>query len=225
MASPQHSSSSASNQPSPDATLSKSRATKRTSARAITRSSAVATKASAPQKQQANKGQAKSTTSSTTSSAASSSPVSQKERSPMTPLPTQEHASVTAVTSQVTIAAPLNESSAAATDSTSSTGSPSHAPAAVGKSKALARASKTSPKAAVRLAVVEPQQKKVLPELSEEEKTYYKNYQFLTAKPHIYAINVGIQDLPHANDIKDYYQKILKKPICIVCAKLEHDMI
>jgi ribosome-binding ATPase YchF (GTP1/OBG family) len=47
----------------------------------------------------------------------------------------------------------------------------------------------------------------------------------LTYKPFIYTINIDQQDLIRANEIKTYYFDILKKPVSIVSAKLESEMI
>lgn len=62
-------------------------------------------------------------------------------------------------------------------------------------------------------------------DLDEEEQKIMKQYQFLTYKPIIYALNVWTEDLPQALEIKKKYTDLLSKPIAIVCAKLEEEMI
>jgi GTP-binding protein YchF len=61
--------------------------------------------------------------------------------------------------------------------------------------------------------------------LSTEEKELVWRYNFLTYKPFIYTINIDQQDLIRADEIKTYYFDILKKPVSIVSAKLESEMI
>ncbi len=62
-------------------------------------------------------------------------------------------------------------------------------------------------------------------ELSEEEQNIMKQYQFLTYKSIIYALNVWTEDLPKALEIKKKYTDLLWKPVAIVCVKLESEMI
>lgn len=49
--------------------------------------------------------------------------------------------------------------------------------------------------------------------------------QFLTFKPFIYALNVSQEQLLNADTLKQQYQEILKKPVWIVCAKFEAEMM
>ncbi len=61
--------------------------------------------------------------------------------------------------------------------------------------------------------------------LTDQQKVIIKQYQLLTYKPIIYAINVWLEDLPNAKKIKKEFEQKLQKPIAIVCAKLEEEMI
>lgn len=62
-------------------------------------------------------------------------------------------------------------------------------------------------------------------ELTNEEKSSIKNYNFLTNKAFVYAINVGQEDLVRAKEIKQEFIERLHKPIAIVCAALESEMM
>lgn len=62
-------------------------------------------------------------------------------------------------------------------------------------------------------------------ELSQEEHIAIKNYNFLTNKSFLYAINVGQDDLAHAQEIQQEFYNKLQKPIAIVCAALESEMM
>ena len=62
-------------------------------------------------------------------------------------------------------------------------------------------------------------------QLTDEEKKLIKSYNFLTNKPFVYAINVWEEDLCNWKQIKEEFEKKLKKPVAIVCAKLEADML
>ena len=62
-------------------------------------------------------------------------------------------------------------------------------------------------------------------ELTLEERQSIKNYNFLTDKSFIYAINVGQDDLVRASDIKSEFESKLHKPVAIVCAVLESEMM
>lgn len=62
-------------------------------------------------------------------------------------------------------------------------------------------------------------------ELSQEEHIAIKNYNFLTNKSFLYAINVGQDDLPRAQEIQQEFYNKLHKPIAIVCAALESEMM
>ena len=62
-------------------------------------------------------------------------------------------------------------------------------------------------------------------ELTPDEHHAIKNYNFLTDKSFLYAINVWQEDLVHAKDIKAKFESELNKPISIVCAALESEMM
>lgn len=62
-------------------------------------------------------------------------------------------------------------------------------------------------------------------ELSAEEHVAIKNYNFLTNKSFLYAINVGQNDLDRTQEIKAEFEQKLDKPIAIVCAALESEMM
>ncbi len=62
-------------------------------------------------------------------------------------------------------------------------------------------------------------------DLKEDEIKLLKSYNFLTFKPFIYAINVWEKDLWDAQSIKKTFEEQLHKPVAVVCAKMESDMI
>ena len=62
-------------------------------------------------------------------------------------------------------------------------------------------------------------------DLTTEEKESIKSYNFLTDKSFIYAINVWQEDLIRAEEIKQEFTTKLKKPIAIVCAPMESEMM
>ena len=62
-------------------------------------------------------------------------------------------------------------------------------------------------------------------QLTLEEQQAIKNYNFLTNKSFIYALNIGQDDLSQAPRIQEEYAKIIGKPVAIVCAALESEMI
>lgn len=62
-------------------------------------------------------------------------------------------------------------------------------------------------------------------DFSESEKTEIKQLNLLTYKPFIYAINVAETELVHAESIKQEFTKILQRPVTIVSAKFESEMI
>lgn len=62
-------------------------------------------------------------------------------------------------------------------------------------------------------------------ELTADEHQAIKNYNFLTDKSFVYAINVGQDDLHRAEEIKQEFIQKLNKPIAIVCAALESEMM
>jgi ribosome-binding ATPase len=61
--------------------------------------------------------------------------------------------------------------------------------------------------------------------LSEEERLLIKPYNLLTNKPFVYAINVGTEDFSSIDAIKKEYEEKLHRPVAIVCAKLESEML
>lgn len=62
-------------------------------------------------------------------------------------------------------------------------------------------------------------------ELTADEHHAIKNYNFLTDKSFLYAINVWQEDLSRAHEIKAEFEQKLNKPIAIVCAALESEMM
>ena len=62
-------------------------------------------------------------------------------------------------------------------------------------------------------------------DLTTEEKESIKSYNFLTDKSFIYAINVWQEDLIRSEEIKQEFAVKLKKPIAIVCAPMESEMM
>lgn len=62
-------------------------------------------------------------------------------------------------------------------------------------------------------------------ELTSDEHQAIKNYNFLTDKSFLYAINVWQEDLGRASEIQAEFQQKLNKPIAIVCAALESEMM
>lgn len=65
----------------------------------------------------------------------------------------------------------------------------------------------------------------IVDELTDEEQKLIKNYNLLTFKPFIYAVNVSDNDLWNAENIKNEFEQKLNKPVTIVCAKIEAEMI
>ncbi len=62
-------------------------------------------------------------------------------------------------------------------------------------------------------------------DLSPEEKKQLKQFNLLTFKPFIYAINVHEQELKNAAQIKSQFEADLHKPVAIVCAKFESELL
>jgi ribosome-binding ATPase len=62
-------------------------------------------------------------------------------------------------------------------------------------------------------------------ELTEEERMLLKPYNLLTNKPFVYAINIGTEDFADADKIKKEFEDKLQRPVAIVCAKLESEML
>jgi ribosome-binding ATPase len=62
-------------------------------------------------------------------------------------------------------------------------------------------------------------------DFSESEKVEIKQLNLLTYKPFVYAINVSEQDLIDSTNIQAEFTKILQKPVTIVSAKFESEMI
>lgn len=65
----------------------------------------------------------------------------------------------------------------------------------------------------------------IVHDLSEEEKKYVKTLTLLTFKPFIYAINVSERDLVRADEIKRSFAEKLQKPVAIVSAKFESEIM
>ncbi len=62
-------------------------------------------------------------------------------------------------------------------------------------------------------------------DLSDEERQLVKPYNLLTNKPFVYAINIGTEDFANAESIKADFAQKLQRPVAIVCAKLESEML
>lgn len=62
-------------------------------------------------------------------------------------------------------------------------------------------------------------------DLTLEEQQAIKNYNFLTNKSFLYVINVGQDDLNQAKEIQQSFEQQLHKPVAIVCAVLESEMM
>lgn len=62
-------------------------------------------------------------------------------------------------------------------------------------------------------------------ELTPDEHNAIKSYNFLTNKSFLYTINVSQDDLARAEEIKQEFSSKLGKPIAIVCATLEAEMM
>ena len=58
-----------------------------------------------------------------------------------------------------------------------------------------------------------------------EQKDLIRSYNFLTYKPFVYTINIDQDSLVFADQIRAEYQAKLNKPVSVVCAKLESEMI
>lgn len=62
-------------------------------------------------------------------------------------------------------------------------------------------------------------------QLTSEQLGLVKPYNFLTFKPFVYVLNVSQEELAQGEEIKNEYQQKLQKPVAIVCAKLESEMM
>lgn len=62
-------------------------------------------------------------------------------------------------------------------------------------------------------------------DLTADEYKIVKLLQLLTFKPFVYAINVAQEDLAKWNEIQKEFAEKLHKPVAIVCAKMEHEMM
>lgn len=60
---------------------------------------------------------------------------------------------------------------------------------------------------------------------SESDLALLKPYNFLTFKPFIYALNVAEKDLKQADTLIEEYQRELKKPVAVISAKFESDIL
>ncbi len=62
-------------------------------------------------------------------------------------------------------------------------------------------------------------------EFNAEAMEILKGYNLLTFKPFIYAINVSQDELANADAIKKEFEEKLHRPVAIVCAKIESEML
>jgi ribosome-binding ATPase YchF (GTP1/OBG family) len=62
-------------------------------------------------------------------------------------------------------------------------------------------------------------------ELNEKELELLKPYNFLTFKPFVYAINVTETDLKNAAALKAEFEEKLQRPVSIVSAKFESEIM
>ena len=62
-------------------------------------------------------------------------------------------------------------------------------------------------------------------QFTEEEKKLIKPYNFLTNKPFIYAFNISEEDLAKADEIKKEFEQKLGKPVAVISAKLEEELV
>ncbi len=62
-------------------------------------------------------------------------------------------------------------------------------------------------------------------ELTAEEKNLLKPYNFLTYKPFIYALNVSESELKNAHALQQEYAQKLGRPVSVVCAKFESEIM
>lgn len=65
----------------------------------------------------------------------------------------------------------------------------------------------------------------IAPDLTDKQRKVLKPYNFLTFKPFLYALNVSEDDLKNADEIKVQYAEKLAKPVTIVCAKFENEIM
>lgn len=61
--------------------------------------------------------------------------------------------------------------------------------------------------------------------ISKEDFKLLKQFNLLTLKPFIYAINIGQDDIPYAHEIMEEFMLKLQSPVAVVCAKLESEMM
>jgi len=62
-------------------------------------------------------------------------------------------------------------------------------------------------------------------ELTEDEKLLLKNYNLLTFKPFVYAVNISEDNLKNSDSIRKDFEEKLQKPVAIVCAKIESELL
>lgn len=62
-------------------------------------------------------------------------------------------------------------------------------------------------------------------EFSGEALDLLRSYNLLTFKPFVYAVNVSQDELASASAIKKEFEEKLKRPVAIVCAKIESEML
>lgn len=65
----------------------------------------------------------------------------------------------------------------------------------------------------------------IFSQLSDDELSAIRSYNFLTAKQFIYVINIGQDDVPEAQHIKQEFEVKLWAPVAVVCAALESEMM
>lgn len=62
-------------------------------------------------------------------------------------------------------------------------------------------------------------------EMTPQEIEMIKEYNLLTFKPFVYALNIGEDQLSEADQIKQEFEERLDKPVQVVCARLEEQML
>ena len=65
----------------------------------------------------------------------------------------------------------------------------------------------------------------LLDEFSESDLKLIKPYNLLTIKPLIYAMNISQESLHDGKNIAAEFEKKLEKPVAIVCAKVESELM
>ena len=62
-------------------------------------------------------------------------------------------------------------------------------------------------------------------DLSDKQRSHLRQYNLLTYKPFVYALNVAEEDLKRAPELIAEYQEKLKKPVTVVCATFETEIM